>query len=189
MKKRVFVLSIIFFVVTIFYAHSIFANDMELEVEEGITLLLHEDNTWDYQSSTSPELKEDVSIILNNGNTVRITTNQSWFFIEGGSSTPEEKKYLGSAFSVGTAQGPDLFNAKTTAIKKATWQLAEQLLSAAAGPYELTTDKLSECIEKEDKEIKIQEKLQKDIWKVQVNMSLDKDQIEYIIDCATGLTE
>ena len=86
-------------------------------------------------------------------------------------------------YSVGTAQGPDLFDAKTTAIDNAEKHLAKQLLSSSR-EKNLSFDKLKKCIEEEDRKIDIQESKSGEVWSVKVNMSLDSDQIRFIIECA-----
>lgn len=184
MKKKFLTVLIVCFVMNALYVPTLFANDMELEAEEDITVLLHDDHTWDYKSLAAPKLSEDVSITLNNGDAVLVKTNHIWYYIEEtSSSTSDERSYIGSVYSAGTAQGSDHFDTKITAINRATEHLAKQLISATGDPN-LTIKRLSHCIEQEDKEMKIQEHVSKDIWNVRVNMSLDEDQIQIILDCA-----
>jgi hypothetical protein len=173
----------------VFLASCLFASDMELDLENGETVLLHDDHTWDFKSASSPDLTEDVSIILDNGEAVKIKENHTWYYIVRPSETSyEEVEYLGSAYSVGTAHHKELFEAKMIAIEQATEHLAKQLRSAV-GDENLTVKKLSKCIEREDKSIEMQENIKNEKWRVQVNMSLDKYQIQMIIDCARESTE
>ena len=174
----------ILFIMGIFFACYLYASDMELDLESGITVLLHEDHTWDYTPSSHDDLKEDVSLLLDDGNAVKIKANQTWYYLD---KTPQpttyEAEHLKTAYSVGTAQGPDLFDAKTSAIDNAEKHLAKQLLSSSR-EKNLSFEKLKKCIEEEDRSIDIKETQSKDIWSVKVNMSLDSDQIRFILDCA-----
>lgn len=174
----------IFFIMILFFTHSLFAGDMELELESGITVLLHDDHTWDFTPGSLDELKEDISLVLNDGNSVKIKTNQTWYYLD---KAPEpslnETEYLRTAYSVGTAKGPDLFDAKTAALDNAALQLAKQLLSTSKMKG-LTLHKLQKCIEEEDKKVDVTETQSNNIWSVKINMSLDSDQIRFILDCA-----
>lgn len=187
MKKYPIVLLVV--MICTFFVSDIFASDMELDLESGETVLLHDDHTWDFKSASSPDLTEDVSLILNDGKAVKIRKNQTWYYIEKPSKTSyDEVEYLGTSYSVGTAQHKELFEAKMMAIKQATEYLAKQL-RAAIGDENLTVKKLSTCIEREDKSIEMQENIKNEIWRVQVNMSLDRYQIQMVIDCARESTE
>lgn len=173
-----------FFIMVIFFTHCLFAGDMELELESGITVLLHDDHTWDYTPGSPEDLKEDISIMLDDGSSVKIKANQTWFYLD---KAPEpatsESEYLRTAYSTGTAKGPDLFDTKMSAIDNAVLHLARQLLSSAR-EKKLTLDKLRKCIEEEGKKVDIKETESNDIWSVQVNMSLESDQIRFVLDCA-----
>lgn len=173
-----------FLIMVIFFTHYLYASDMELELESGITVLLHEDHTWDYTPGSPEDLTEDISIILDDGNAVKIKANRTWYYLDKvPEATTYEAEHLKTAYSVGTAQGPDLFDAKTTAIDNAEKHLAKQLLSSSR-EKNLSFVKLKKCIEEEDRRIDIKESQSNDIWSVKVNMSLDSDQIRFVIECA-----
>ena len=174
----------IFFIMVVIFTHCLFAGDMELELESGITVLLHDDHTWDYTPGSPEDLKEDLSIVLDDGNSVKIKVNKTWFYLDKapGPAT-NESEYLRTAYSVGTAKGPDLFDVKTAALDNAALQLAKQLL-ATSKEKGLTLSKLQKCIEEEDKKVDLTETQSNDIWSVKVNMSIETDQIRFILDCA-----
>lgn len=172
------------FIMVIFFAHYLYASDMELELESGITVLLHEDHTWDYTPGSPEDLTEDISIMLDDGNAVKIKANLTWYYLDKAPEpTTYEAEHLRTAYSIGTAKGPDLFDAKSSAIDNAEKHLAKQLLSSSR-EKKLSFEKLKKCIEEEDRRIDIKESQSNDIWSVQVNMSLDGDQIRFIIECA-----
>jgi hypothetical protein len=184
MKRHINRFLKILFIMGIFFTCYLYASDMELELESGITVLLHEDHTWDYTPGSPEDLKEDISIMLDDGNAVKIKANQTWYYLDKAPAAPTyEAEHLRTVYSVGTAQGPDLFDAKTTAIDNAEKHLAKQLLSSSR-EKNLSFAKLKKCIEEEDRSIDIQERQSKDIWSVKVNMSLDSDQIRFILECA-----
>ena len=177
------IISTIFNLILVF---SIFANDMELEIEEGLLVILHSDHTWSYKTAHTPELSEDTSIMLDNGQVIQIRTNNTWFYVEGNRGNTEkltERSYLGSVYSAGKAQGSDLIETKRTAIAQARKYLAKQL-KATYKTQNLTAKNLVHCIENEGNDIKINERVKKGVWKIEVSMSLDEEQIQRVIDCA-----
>lgn len=184
MKRNTTCFLKIFFLAVLFFACCLFGSDMELELESGITVLLHDDHTWDYTPGATGDLREDLSIILDDGNSVKIKTNKTWYYLD---KAPEpatnETEYMRTAYSVGTAKGPDLFDVKTAALDNAALQLAKQLL-ATSKKKGLTLSKLQKCIEEEDKKVDITETQSNDMWSVKVNMSIETDQIRFILDCA-----
>ena len=193
-KRTVPFIKALFIVVTMsVYSRNTFANDMELDVQDDITILLHEDHTWDYKSLSSPKLTEDVTILLESGTPVKVKKNKTWYFVEQESNTttessPAQIEYLESAYATGNASGENLFNVKTNAISIAVKYLAKKLLFAV-NDKTLTMARLTKCIEDEDKMVKIQEQQHNNVWSVVVNMSLDKDQIQFILDCARSKLE
>ena len=171
-------------IMVIFFAHHLCAGDMELELESGITVLLHDDHTWDYTPGSPEDLKEDISIILDDGTAVKIKANLTWFYLDKApEATTYEAENLRTAYSIGTAKGPDLFDAKTAAIDNAVKHLAKQILSSSR-EKNLTFEKLVKCIEEEDKKMDFNESQSNNIWNVKINMSLDGDQVRFIIECA-----
>jgi hypothetical protein len=83
---------------------------------------------------------------------------------------------------------------KTNAISAAVKHLAKKLFFAV-NDKTLNMARLTKCIEDEDKRVKIEEKQQQQqqqhnkVWSVVVNMSLDRDQIQFILDCARSKLE
>jgi hypothetical protein len=54
-KCKVLFIKALFIIVTAsFFSRTAFAGDMELDIQDDITVLLHEDHTWDYKSLSSP---------------------------------------------------------------------------------------------------------------------------------------
>ena len=191
MKKESSVSTILCILVMGFFVTVLFANDMILEIGRGDVVLLHSDHTWDFQSNASEELTKNVSIVLDNGEAVKINKNHTWYYIEQqgkDQSYTEEVEYLGTAYSMGNAHSVDLVEAKMMAMSQATVQLSKQLLSALGDPT-LTLKKLNQCIELEDKDIETKENIQKEKWYVQVRLSVDSYQIQMIVDCARGEEE
>lgn len=167
---------------------SIFAENMELEIENGTLVILHSDHSWSYKTADTPELSDDTSIMLTNGQAIQIKRNYTWFYIEGNhqnSSTEKhtEESYLSSVYSAGKAQGNDLIKTKRTAMSQATKQLAKQL-KATFKTQDLTIENLVQCIENEGKNVTINEQVRKGIWKIEISMSLEEDQIQRVINCA-----
>lgn len=180
-RYRYFVLTII---ALIALSSGSFSNDMLLELDNGDFVLLHEDQTWDFKSPSNSPLKSDMSLILNNNEVINILTNKTWHY----ASNADEIKMdipgsLGNVYSTGTAQGSDLFDTKMASREKAVEHLSRQLHTAIGDP-QITIKNLMHCIEKEDKEIDIKEQSRNKQWQIQTKLSLDKYQIQVIVDCA-----
>jgi len=193
-KQAALAIRVFFLFVTLaLFSRTASAGDMELDVQDDITVLLHEDHTWDYKSLSSPKLKDDMTILLESGTPVKVKKNKTWYFVEQESKTATESssgqvEYLESAYATGNATGENLFNAKTNALSAAVKHLAKKLFFAA-NDKTLSMERLTSCIEEEDKMVKIQEKQNNKLWSVVVNMSLDRDQIQFILDCARSKLE
>ncbi len=185
MKEKPFIVFALFGILLFFMVPGISANDMELEIDNGDVVILHIDHTWDFKSHTSEKLTRNISLILDNGKTVQINKNHSWYYVQQRSDTytSDEVEFLGTAYSTGNAQHTDLIQAKMKAMSEATVHLSKQLL-AATGDQSISFKKLNQCIEREDKDIEIKEQIQNKIWRVMVRLSVDKIQIQMIIDCA-----
>lgn len=183
-KYRILFVEIVF--ITLFFCvPNLFADDMTLQLEDDVEVILHDDHTWDYTAQSPSQLANDNSVVIDNGDVIQIKTDHTWSLIEEGDSenVTTESEELGSAYSVGNAHGPDQYIANNTAMDAAIEHLAKQLM-AATGDKKLTLVRLTYCIEEEDKSIQIQEKQDKKIWRVQVNLSLDAEQIKAVLECA-----
>ncbi len=185
MKEKPFVVFVFLSILLFFAVPGISANDMELELDNGDVVLLHIDHTWDFKSHTSEKLTRNISLILDNGKTVQINKNRTWYYVQQRSDAyaSDEVEFLGTAYSTGSAQHTDLIEAKMKAMSEATIHLSKQLLSAV-GDETISLKKMNRCIEREDKDIEIKEQIQNKIWRVMVRLSVDKIQIQMIIDCA-----
>jgi hypothetical protein len=185
MKRCPLYLTGFFFMMLVVYTPALFADDMTLNLDDGIEIILHDDYTWDYTSESMAELADDMSVIVDNGDAIQVKLDQTWAMIEQGDpeTVVRESEELGSAFSIGTAHGPDLYIANNTAMDAAIEHLAKKL-RAAIGDEKLTIVRLSYCIEEEDKSVNIKENQVKNIWQVKVDLRLDKEQIQTVLECA-----
>ncbi len=185
MKKDQVCIKGIIFIILVYCIANLFANDMTLQLEDDVEVILHDDHTWDYTSQSPSQMASDNSVVIDNGDVIQIKTDHTWNLIEKGydENLTTESEELGSAYSVGNANGPDQYIANNTAIDAAIEHLAKQLISAT-GNNKLTIERLCYCIKEEDKSIQIQEKQKNNIWQVQVNLALDAEQIKAVLECA-----
>ena len=132
MKRYPFLLAGFFFMILVAYPPSLFANDMTLGLDDGVEIILHDDYTWDYTTESTAELADDRSVIVDNGDAIQVKLDQTWALIEEGDAETitQESVELGSAYSVGNAQGPDQYIANNTAMDAAIEHLAKKLRSA-----------------------------------------------------------
>jgi hypothetical protein len=166
---------------------SIFANDMELYIEKGISVILHSDHSWSYRTADTPELSDDTSIMLDNGKIIQIKRNHTWFYVDAKQQRSIEKQtektYIGSVYSVGKARGNDLVQTKRSAMDQAYKQLAKQLI-ATLKTKNLTIENLVVCMENEGKDVTINDQVKNGIWRVEVKITIVEEQIQRVIDCA-----
>lgn len=164
------------------------AGDMTLTLDSGAEILLHDDHTWDFADRNHTPQKNDITISTGDGSTIHIATNQTWAYVSGDKgSTTTEHSYLASVFAVGTAQGPDQFDTRLSAMAQAATHLARQLIESS-GQNDLTIEKVKACINAEGTSTEVKENyLEK--WKIEVKISADQYQIRAIMECAadTGL--
>ncbi len=188
MKKTPFMVSALFGFLLVLMVSATSANDMVLEIDNGDVVLLHIDHSWDFKSRASEELTRNISLLLDNGKTVQINKNHSWYYVEQRSDTyaTDEVEFVGTAYSTGNAQHEDLITAKMKAMSAATVHLSKQLLSTV-GDESISLKKMNQCIEREDKDVEVKENMQNKLWRVMVRLSVDKVQIQMIIDCVRDM--
>ncbi len=167
-----------------FFLFLVVADDMVLEVDDGLSVLLHDDHTWHYAADISRRLEQNTTVLLENGESVYIKTNGTWDIVQGDTrSLLSGAAELGEAYSKGTAQGADQFVANMKAMDMAIKHLAKQI-GKATNKKNITIDRLHFCIEEGDKDIESSEKLSGNIWRVQVKLTVGQEQINAILDCA-----
>ena len=63
------------------FTFSVFAGDMTL-VHSGENLILHDDNTWEFENKNAEELEEDFEITLDDNRIIRVSAEGSWRFVD-----------------------------------------------------------------------------------------------------------
>lgn len=180
MKKLI--QSIIVFLGVFGFFQFVQAGDMQLKLDDGRDVILHDDSTWGFTKFTLSEGdEEDVYFTIQDGRTILLKKDRTWIFTKG---QPPEKKSVKnipgiSAIGMATNQSLDIAvqNATAEALKKAAARLE---------PY-VRKDKdtkkyIIPCIKDEIGDAGV-EVTYKPSWTATAKVNLDKVQAKKIVDC------
>ncbi len=163
-------------------AVSLYAADMTVSYG-GVSYVLHEDNTWEFEHKKAGELDEDCEIPLDDDRIVKLSADNTWRFMEKEELDERAKTPVSEIKARGTSLHPVLSEASARAMKDAV-DKATQKLKASIKNRKVNYTKLNDCVKQVEKEVETQEQFTKGSgWSVTVNMTLDKGSILAVVDC------
>jgi hypothetical protein len=165
------------------------AKDMALTTPEGMQIILHEDNSWEFKKGPSTEpLKDDASVELYDGRIIMLRTDYSWGFIDKTALANILKVTIDSVSAKGVGKNVDVAKATKTAYT-ICWESVAGKIRAGVNKR-LPQAKLMDCIRRVEKDEDKQENFVKGTgWTVSLAMKLDRGSINAVIECALDTTE
>ena len=165
-----------------FLSLSTFAVDMTLE-HGGENVILHDNNTWDFENKNAEDLEEDFDVTLNDNRIIRISADGSWRFVEKSELQAKEVLPVNHVSGKGTGQHIDLNEASAMALKSALTK-ATNKLKASIKNKKLNFNKLYDCVRRVEKDVDSEESFTKGKgWGVTTQIILDKESILAVLDC------
>jgi hypothetical protein len=157
---------------------------MVLTTLDGQKIVLHEDNTWTFQSGKRAEIDQDFTVPVNGGKIVLIATDGTWGFVEKEIVHQEEEVKADSVVGNGHSVNKDVMAANAEAQKLALAQ-ATAKIKVALGKLKIDGTKLSDCIKRAEKDVTKKEDFKQGTgWDVSVRVFLDRGSILAVADCA-----
>lgn len=161
---------------------SIFAGDMTL-VHGGENVILHDNNTWDFENRNAEELEEDFEITLMDNRIIRVSADGTWRFVEKSELKAREVLPVNHVSGKGTGQNIDLATASAMAMKSALTK-ATKKLKASIKNKKLNYNNLYDCVRRVEKDEDSEESFTKGKgWSVTTRIILDKGSILAVLDC------
>ena len=170
------------------FSSSLFAKEMDLTTPEGVKIILHEDNAWEYKKGLALEPpKEDKTVELGDGRIILLKADYSWGFTDKATLAAIVKITIDSVEAKGVGKHADVAVATKTATDKCYATLVERV--KAGCNKKMTTAKLADCIKRVEKDEDKQENFVKGVgWTVDMTMKLDRGSINAVIACALDTT-
>lgn len=159
-----------------------FAKEMELTLDDGRAVILHEDNTWGFkQFNISEGDEEDIYIEVEGGRTICLKTDNTWSFTKN--RPPEKRSFaeLPTVTATATNTKPTLDIAVKAASEDALMKASQRLLPYAK-KSKMTSKYLIACIRNEVGENGI-ETTYKPGWTAQAKVSISRVQAKHILEC------
>ncbi|MBD3390777.1 MAG: hypothetical protein GF418_01970 [Chitinivibrionales bacterium] len=159
------------------------AEDMYLTLEDGVSVILHTDYTWDYEKGgeVSRHLEEPIS--LDDGSTLVLKKDGTWGFVaEGLAGGTRKPTNLTAVNAVGVSKRSALDEARAGAMEEAIERLSKQLRDASPELADAPLQTVIDCVTKEEKAVETREE-QLDLWKATVKLSLDATGIQNVFHC------
>ena len=164
------------------FTFSVFAGDMTL-VHSGENLILHDDNTWEFENKNAEELEEDFEITLDDNRIIRVSAEGSWRFVDKSELKAKDVLPVNHISAKGTAQHQVLSQASAVAMKNAV-NKATKKLKAAIKTKKLNFNRLQDCVRRVEKDVDSEESFTKGKgWSVKTLIILDKGSILAVLDC------
>ena len=159
-----------------------FAGDMTL-IHSGESLILHEDNTWEFENRNAEELEEDFEITLDDNRIIRVSAEGTWRFVKKSELKAKDVLPINHISAKGTAQHQVLAEASAVAMKNAVLK-ATTKLKAAIKTKKLNFNRLQDCVRRVEKDVDSEESFTKGKgWSVKTQIILDKGSILAVLDC------
>jgi hypothetical protein len=176
-------------VVTGLFPVQVGAKDMALTTPEGLQIILHEDNSWEFKKGPSATpLKDDASVELYDGRIIMLRTDYSWGFIDKTTLANILKVTIDSVSAKGVGKNIDVAKA-TKAAYSICWESIAGKIRGGVNKR-LPQTKLLDCIKRVEKDEDKQENFVKGVgWTVNLAMKLDRGSINAVIECALDTTE
>jgi hypothetical protein len=172
----------------VLFACSVLAKDMALTTPEGVQIILHDDNTWEYKKGPSLQPpKDDNSVELTDGRIILLKTDYSWGFVDRATLANMLKVTIDSVSTKGSGTNIDVAVATKTAYSKC-WETVAAKIRAGVNK-KMAQAKLMDCVRRVEKDEDKQENFVKGQgWTVSVSMKLDRGSINAVIECALDTT-
>jgi hypothetical protein len=166
----------------------LYAKEMELTLDDGRKVILHEDNTWGFAQFTVSEGDgEDIYSTIGDGRIICLKTDNTWSFTK--SRPPEKRSFseLPTVSATATVTKPTLDVAVKSASEDAVKRAADRLLPYAKRS-KLTSKYLVACIKNEIGENGI-ESTYKPGWTAIAKVTITRVQAKHILDCVETQVE
>lgn len=161
---------------------STFAGDMTL-IHSGENVILHDNNSWEFENRNAEELEEDFEVTLNDNRIIRVSADGTWRFVEKSELKAREPLPVNHVSGKGTGQNIDLATASAMAMKSALTK-ATKKLKASIKNKKLNFNKLYDCVRRVEKDEDSEESFTKGKgWSVTTQIILDKGSILAVLDC------
>ena len=161
---------------------SIFAGDMTL-VHSGENVILHDNNTWEFENRNAEELEEDFEVTLMDDRIIRVSVDGTWRFVEKSELKAREVLPINHVSGKGTGKNIDLATASAMAMKSALTKATKKLKAFIKGK-KLNYNKLYDCVRRVEKDEDSEESFIKGKgWSVTTKIVLDKGSILAVLDC------
>lgn len=160
----------------------LFAKEMELTLDDGRKVILHEDNTWGFAQFTVSEGDgEDIYNEIGDGRIICLKTDNTWSFTK--TRPPEKRSFseLPTVSATATVTKPTLDVAVKLASEGAVKKASDRLLPYAK-KSKLTSKYLIACIKNEIGENGI-ESTYKPGWTAIAKVAITRVQAKHILDC------
>jgi hypothetical protein len=180
-KFRIAILSFSFFSLL---CGAIFAKEMILTTLDGQKILLHDDNTWIFQSGKRADIESDFTVPVSGGKIVLIATDGTWGFVEKEIVNQEVLVKADSVVGNGHSLNKDVLAANAEAQKLALAQAVARI-KLALGKLKIDPAKVSDCVKRVEKDVTKKEDFKQGKgWDVSVRIFLDRGSILAVADCA-----
>lgn len=162
---------------------SSYAADMVLTTPEGINIVLHDDNTWDFEDRNTEDIEEDFHITLHDNRIIMITAYGEWKFVDKAALKKKDVIPVKNVMASGTGKSIDVAHAVASAFKVALDKVTYKLKTSLKNK-KLKTEKLKDCIRRVEKDVDTTEVFTKGKgWSAKVEIVLDKGSILAVLDC------
>jgi hypothetical protein len=162
----------------------LFAKDMILTTLDGQKIILHEDNTWVFQSGKKTEIEKDFTVPVTGGKIVLIATDGTWGFVEKEIVNEEELVRADSIVGNGHSLNKDVTAANAEAQKLALAQAVSKM-KVALSRLKIDQPKVADCVKRVEKDVSKKEDFKQGKgWDVSVRMFLDRGSILAVADCS-----
>ncbi len=160
----------------------LYAQDMYLELEEGVEIVLYEDFSWAYRSGDGPERKEISYIELEDGRELAVAPDHTWGYRqEGKEGSLGKLEQMESLYAIGVARRHDYQEATASARKEADRRLALQILPLAQNSS-LEYEDVFDCLQNDPGNVQYHDE-KKDGWQVTVRITLDGSALSEVLGC------
>lgn len=159
-----------------------FAGDMTL-IHSGENLILHDDNSWEFENKNAEELEENFEITLDDNRIIFVSVDGTWRFVEKSELKARDVLPVNHISAKGTARHVVLSEASGVAMKNAVSK-ATKKLKAAIKTKKLNFNRLQDCVRRVEKDVDSEESFTKGKgWSVTTQIILDKGSILAVLDC------
>lgn len=159
---------------------------MTLEIRNGKSIILHDDNTWEFDNNNKyEEIEEDFTVTLDDNRIIMIRTDYSWGFIEKAALDHKANLPVTLITASGSALHVVLSQASAIAMQNAVLQATKKLQHSLKN-RKMNFKMLQDCVRRVEKDIDSQETFTKDKgWRVVTQITLDGGSILAVIACAS----